>query len=164
MEAGGGASGTSVRANQLGRDREVLAVGVPLVRSRALAGAWTSLLKRAKSSNRGSMAGLVVVTDANFDREVIRSTVPVVVDFTAEWCAPCRITEPALRELSQKLVGRVKFAKVDVDDADVVTRTYGIHSIPTYLFVEEGKEKGREIGPVAPAEFRSVLKKYFDFA
>lgn len=110
------------------------------------------------------MGGLVLVTDANFDREVIRSALPVVVDFTAEWCAPCRITEPMLRELSIKLDGRVKFAKVDVDDADAVTRTYGIHSIPTYLFVQAGQEKGREIGPVEPTEFRSVLKRYFDFA
>ncbi len=110
------------------------------------------------------MGGLVVVNDANFDQEVIRSAVPVVVDFTAEWCAPCRITEPVLRELSLKLEGRVKFAKVDVDEAGGVTRTYGIHSIPTYLFVQAGREKGREIGPVEPAEFRSILRRYFDFA
>ncbi|MCW6167892.1 MAG: thioredoxin domain-containing protein [Thermoplasmatales archaeon] len=109
------------------------------------------------------MSGMVVVTDDNFEREVIHSRLPVVVDFTAEWCAPCRITEPILKELSQKLDGRVKFAKVEVDSADRTTRAYGIHSIPTYLFVVEGKEKGREIGPVEPAEFRSILKRYFDF-
>ena len=75
------------------------------------------------------MGGVVTVTDATFGREVIDSPLPVVVNFTAEWCAPCRITEPILKELSHKLEGRVKFAKVDVDEAGAVTRTYGIHSI-----------------------------------
>ena len=109
------------------------------------------------------MGGVVTVTDATFRREVIESSLPVVVNFTAEWCAPCRITEPVLSELSWKLDGRVKFARVDVDDAGAVTRTYGIHSIPTYLFVQAGQEKGRETGPVEPVEFRSILKRYFDF-
>jgi thioredoxin 1 len=109
------------------------------------------------------MGGVVTVTDATFGREVIDSPLPVVVNFTAEWCAPCRITEPILKELSHKLEGRVKFAKVDVDEAGAVTRTYGIHSIPTYLFVQAGQEKGREIGPVEPVEFHSILKRYFDF-
>lgn len=110
------------------------------------------------------MGGVVTVTDATFRDEVIDSPLPVVVNFTADWCAPCRTTEPILDELSRKLAGQVKFAKVDVDEAGTVTRTYGIHSIPTYLFVEEGKEKGREIGPVEPLEFRSILRRYFDFA
>ncbi len=101
------------------------------------------------------MGGVVIVTDATFGREVIDSPLPVVVNFTAEWCAPCRITEPILKELSFKLEGRVKFATVDVDEAGAVTRTYGIHSIPTYLFVQAGQEKGREIGPVEPLEFRT---------
>lgn len=109
------------------------------------------------------MGGVVVVTDATFGREVIDSPLPVVVSFTAEWCAPCRITDPIFNELSRKLDGRVKFARVDVYEAGAVTRTYGIHSIPTYLFVQAGQEKGREIGPVEPVEFRSILKRYFDF-
>ena len=107
---------------------------------------------------------LLVVTDETFEAEVIRSDLPVVVDFYADWCAPCRITEPVLKELSGRLAGRIKFAKVNVDDSDSVTRSFGIHSIPTYLFVDHGKEKGREIGPVGPTEFRSILKRYFSFA
>ncbi|HKS59784.1 MAG TPA: thioredoxin [Thermoplasmata archaeon] len=107
---------------------------------------------------------LVVVTDDTFEREVIRSALPVVVDFYADWCGPCRVAEPALRELSVKLAGRVKFAKMDVDEAEAVPRSYGIHSIPTYVFVEQGREKGREVGAVEPTEFRTVLKRYFSFA
>ena len=107
---------------------------------------------------------VILVTDETFDREVIRSALPVVVDFYADWCAPCRTAEPVLRELSESLAGRVKFAKVNVDESDRTTQSFGIHSIPTYLFVERGREKGREIGPVGPTEFRTILRRHFDFA
>ena len=107
---------------------------------------------------------LLVVTDDTFEREVIRSRIPVVVDFYADWCQPCLVAEPILQELSGSLAGRVKFAKVNVDEADGVTRSFGIHSIPTYLFVDRGQERGREIGPVDVTEFRSILRRYFSFA
>ncbi|MCI4368064.1 MAG: thioredoxin [Thermoplasmata archaeon] len=106
---------------------------------------------------------LIVVTDETFDVEVIRSRLPVVVDFYADWCGPCRTVEPVLRELSKSLNGRVKFAKVNVDDSDRVTRSFGIHSIPTYLFVDHGREQGRQVGPVGPTEFRTIMSKYFSF-
>ena len=101
------------------------------------------------------------VTDATFEREVIRSPLPVVVDFYADWCAPCLVAEPVLRDLSVQLSGRVKFAKVNIDEAALVTRSYGIHSIPTYVFVQSGQEKGREVGSVDPAAFRQIVRKYF---
>jgi len=103
----------------------------------------------------------VPVTDATFEAEVIRSPIPVVVDFYADWCAPCRVTEPMVRELSARLVGRVKFATVNVDESTLITRSYGIHSIPTFLFLQSGQERGREVGPVGPVEFRSILKRLF---
>jgi thioredoxin 1 len=103
----------------------------------------------------------VRVTDATFETEGIRSPLPVVVDFYADWCVPCRVTEPVFVDLAYRLAGRVKFAKVNIDDAASVTRSYGIHSIPTYVFVESGQEKGREVGPVGPVEFRSILRRYF---
>jgi thioredoxin 1 len=101
------------------------------------------------------------VNDETFEVEVIRSPLPVVVDFYADWCAPCRATEPVFRDLSERLAGRVKFAKVNVDEASLVTRSYGIHSIPTYLFLRQGHERGREVGPVDPVAFRSILKRHF---
>ncbi len=107
---------------------------------------------------------VIVVTDETFDSEVIRSPLPVVVDFYADWCAPCRTAEPVLAELSRTLAGRVKFTRVNVDDSNSVTRSFGIHSLPTYLFVDRGRERGREIGPVGATEFRSILRRYFDFA
>jgi thioredoxin 1 len=105
--------------------------------------------------------GPVQVTDDTFESEVIRSPLPVVVDFYADWCVPCRVTEPVFADLAVRLAGRVKFAKVNIDDAAGITRSYGIHSIPTYVFVESGQEKGREVGPVNPAEFRSILRRHF---
>jgi thioredoxin 1 len=111
-----------------------------------------------------SPAGTVLlVTDETFEREVIRSPLPVVVDFYADWCTPCRSAEPVLAELSKSLYGRVKFTRVNVDESDSVTRSFGIDSIPTYLFVDRGREKGREIGPVGPTEFRSILQRHFSF-
>ena len=104
---------------------------------------------------------LVRVDDATFDVEVIRSRLPVVVDFYADWCVPCRVTEPVLVDLSQRLTGRVKFAKVNVDEATAVTRSFGIHSIPTYLFVAAGTERGREVGPLDPVAIREMLRRYF---
>ncbi|MGA8543215.1 MAG: thioredoxin domain-containing protein [Thermoplasmata archaeon] len=104
---------------------------------------------------------MIRVNDETFEVEVIRSPLPVVVDFYADWCAPCREIEPVLQDLSGRLAGRVKFTKVNVDEAAWVTRSYGIHSIPTYLFVRRGQERGREVGPVDPVQFRSILKRLF---
>ena len=101
------------------------------------------------------------VTDETFELVVVRSPLPVVVDFTATWCAPCRITLPTLRDLSEKLAGRVTFGTVEVDVAAGVSRSYGIHAVPTYLFVHEGRERGREVGPFGPLEFRSKLRRHF---
>ena len=104
---------------------------------------------------------IVRVDDRTFDAEVIRSPVPVVVDFYADWCAPCRVSEPVLLELSSRLAGRVKFAKVNVDEATGTTQSFGIHAIPTYLFVAAGTERGREVGPLDPVAIRAMLKRYF---
>ena len=106
----------------------------------------------------------VRVTDATFEREVIRSSIPVVVDFYADWCAPCRVAEPLLRDLSAQFAGRVKVAKVNVDEAALVTRSYGIHMLPTYVFVQAGQEKGREVGSVDLVAFREGVRKYFSQA
>ncbi len=106
----------------------------------------------------------VHVTDATFDAEVVRSTLPVVVDFYADWSAPCRVTEPVIRVLSEQMTGRIKFTKVNVDEAVGVARSYGIHSIPTFLFLEAGQEKGREVGPIDPVEFRTILRRHFPTA
>ena len=103
----------------------------------------------------------VRVTDQTFEVEVIRSPLPVVVDFYADWSVPCRLHEVVFDDLSTRLAGRIKFAKVNIDDAAAVTRSYGIHAVPTYLFVEAGQEKGRQVGPLAALEFRATVNRYF---
>ncbi len=103
----------------------------------------------------------VRVTDQTFESEVIHSPIPVVVDFYADWSVPCRLTEPIFVALSNRLAGRVKFAKVNIDDAAGVTRSYGIHAVPTYLFLQAGQEKGREVGPLESVAFRATLKRCF---
>ena len=95
---------------------------------------------------------------------MVRSLLPVVVDFYADWCGPCRTTEPTVQELAEKLSGRVKFATVNVDEAVGVTRSYGIQALPTFLFVEEGEEKARAVGPIDPIAFRRILARHFALA
>jgi len=107
---------------------------------------------------------LLLVTEESFDREVLKSPVPVVVDFYADWCGPCRVAEPILRQLSGTMAGKVKFTKVNVDESDTISRSFGIHSIPTYIFVDRGREKGRQIGAIDATEFRTILKRHFAFA
>lgn len=101
------------------------------------------------------------VTDATFERLVARSPIPVVLDFTAAWCAPCRAVRPTLSELSEKLAGRVAFVTADVDDAVGVARSFGVQALPTYLFLEHGREKARCVGPLDPLALRGTLRRHF---
>jgi len=105
--------------------------------------------------------GPVQVTDQTFEWEVLRSPLPVVVDFYAEWSVPCRATQPVLADLSARLAGRIKFAAANIDDAAHVARSYGIHAVPTYLFLDSGQERGREVGPLDGVEFRAILRRHF---
>jgi thioredoxin 1 len=101
------------------------------------------------------------VTDQTFEDEVIRSALPVVVDFYADWSIPCRRAEPAIVDLSSRLAGRVRFARANIDDSARVASSYGIHAVPTYLFVAAGQERGREVGPLSAVELRATLRRHF---
>jgi thioredoxin 1 len=101
------------------------------------------------------------VTDADFEEMVIKSPVPVVVDFYADWCGPCRQAEPLLTRLSSTLEGKVRFARLNVDENEKTADSYGVYSIPTFIFLEKGTERGRQVGLLAESEFRTILKKYF---
>ena len=98
----------------------------------------------------------VKVTDANFDSEVVGSSGPIVVDFWAEWCAPCKMISPALEEIAKEMQGKVTIAKLNVDENPGVAGTYGIRSIPTLMLFKDGKMASSKVG-AAP---KSELKKW----
>lgn len=91
----------------------------------------------------------VEITDANFEQEVLQSNIPVLIDFWAVWCGPCRLIAPVVEELAGEYAGKVKIAKLDVDNNQGVADKYGIRSIPTLLLFDKGSVVDRMVG-VAP--------------
>jgi thioredoxin 1 len=90
--------------------------------------------------------GLRSVNDLSFDDEVLRASVPVVVDFTAAWCAPCRALKPILRELAQEQAGALEVVTVDGDESPSIAQRYGVRGFPTLLVFMGGREVARNIG------------------
>ncbi|MGE5682422.1 MAG: thioredoxin [Bacillota bacterium] len=95
----------------------------------------------------------VQFTDANFESEVINSDVPVIVDFWATWCGPCRMIAPIIEQLASEYEGKVKVGKLDVDDNQQTAIKYGVRSIPTVLFLKGGKVVDTIIGAVQKPQF-----------
>lgn len=107
------------------------------------------------------MAGADVVNigDADFKREVLESETPVLVDFWATWCAPCRAIAPVVDELATQYKGKVKVAKVNIDDNQDTPQQYGIRSIPTLLVFKGGKVVDQIVGAVPRAKLEDALRK-----
>jgi len=96
-------------------------------------------------------------TDANFKSEVIDSAVPVLVDFWATWCGPCRMVAPVVEELAKEYAGKVKVGKVDVDENSRTASEYGVMSIPTIMIFRNGKVMEQVVGALGKGQLKAMI-------
>jgi thioredoxin 1 len=99
-------------------------------------------------------------TDANFEEEVIKSDLPVIIDFWAVWCAPCRMIAPIIEEFAETYEGRAKVGKLDVDSNQQTAIKYGVRSIPTVLIVKNGEVVDTIIGALPKSVFKERLEAF----
>jgi thioredoxin 1 len=105
------------------------------------------------------MGDVIEVNDSSFDREVLKSPLPVVVDFWADWCGPCRLIAPIVKDLAKEMNGKVRFAKVDVDANPGITTAFGIQSIPTLIFFRGGEPVGQQVGALSKEALRAAVEQ-----
>ena len=96
-------------------------------------------------------------TDENFNKEVLSSNIPVLVDFYADWCGPCKMLAPVIETLAGEYEGKVKIGKLNVDNAPDTAQKFGIMSIPTLLYFKNGELVNKSIGVVSKSEIEQVL-------
>ena len=103
------------------------------------------------------MSLVLDITDANFDSEVLQSEKPVLVDFWAEWCGPCKVLGPIIDEVAPEYDGKVKFTKLNIDQYPETAPKYGIRGIPTILLFKNGELKTTSVGVLTKSELNTLL-------
>ena len=98
-------------------------------------------------------------TDANFKKEVLESNLPVLVDFWASWCSPCKMIAPFVEELAKEYAGKMKVGKVDVDANSKVATQYGVMSIPMIIFLKKGKVMSQLVGAVSKLDLKRKIEE-----
>lgn len=111
-----------------------------------------------KCRNKVMTGKPVELNAGTFDRFIQRNDIPVVVDFWADWCGPCKVMAPAFAETAGRMQGQVRFAKLDTEAAQSIAAKYGIRSIPTVILFQSGKEKARQAGAMGAADIERWVR------
>lgn len=122
------------------------------------------ILYRAGNKNNCKEKGVVSgmeykFTSENFEKEVLQSDLPVMVDFYADWCGPCRMMGPVVASMAEKFEGRVRIGKLNVDEAGDIAGKYGVSSIPTFIFFKGGREAGNCMGAMSADDLEARIEQ-----
>ncbi len=104
---------------------------------------------------------VIIATTQNFENEVLKSAQPVVVDFYATWCGPCKMLGPVFEDVATELTSKYKFAKVNIDEEREIAVQHNISSIPTILFIKDGKVVGKDTGFMNKDLLKTKIQSYF---
>ena len=140
--------------------REISRVTLPLRGARPAQAGASSLLTRGY--NNDMLDEPIHVTDAAFEQSVLKSTLPVIVDFWAPWCGPCRMVAPTLEKIAKEYAGKLVVAKVNTDEDPEWAGKFGVQGIPTMLFVSGGKVVHRQVGALPERMLRDVVTQFME--
>ncbi|MCD6540196.1 MAG: thioredoxin [Candidatus Omnitrophica bacterium] len=103
---------------------------------------------------------VVELTEANFQKEVLKTDMPVLVDFWAPWCRPCLMTAPVVEKIAEEYEGRIKVCKLNVEEATSIASNYGVMSIPTIMIFKDGKIVNKTVGALSKENLEEFIKPY----